>query len=102
MKKFLKIVGLVVLGLIALVMVVFAGIYAWSFAMPELEPVAIVSSPDPASNYDDAVARFDALLAEEEARGDIDPKCLPFLLTHGQKTDRALSLIHISEPTRPY
>ena len=82
------------LGIIALVMVVFAGIYAWSFAMPELEPVAIVSSPDPAMGYDDAIARFDALLAEEEARGDIDPKCLPFLLTHGQKTDRAIVLYH--------
>lgn len=85
-KKFLKITGLILLGIVALVLLVYGGIYAWSFAMPEVAPVAIVSAPDPATSYDDAIARFDAYLAEEEARGDIDPKCLPFLLTHGQKT----------------
>ena len=94
MKKFLKVIGLIVLGIVALVLLVYTGIYAWSFAMPEVAPVAITSSPNPATSYDDAIARFDAYLAEEEARGDIDPKCLPFLLTHGQKTARAIVLYH--------
>jgi acetyl esterase/lipase len=93
-KKFLKVVGLILLGIVALVLLAYAGIYAWSFAMPEVAPVAITSSPNPAASYDDAIARFDAYLAEEEARGDIDPKCLPFLLTHGQKTARAIVLYH--------
>lgn len=94
MKKFLQVIGLIALGIVALVLLVYAGIYAWSFAMPEVAPVAITSSPNPAASYDDAIARFDAYLAEEEARGDIDPNCLPFLLTHGQQTARAIVLYH--------
>ncbi len=94
MKSVLKVVGLILLGIVALVLLAYAGIYAWSLTMPEVAPVAIVSLPDPATNYDEAIARFDAYLAEDEARGDIDPKCLPFLLTHGQKTDRAIVLYH--------
>lgn len=94
MKKFLKVVGLIVLGIVALVLLAYAGIFAWSLAMPEVPPVAMVSSPNPATSYADAIARFDAYLAEEEARGDIDPKCLPFLLTHGQQTEHAIVLYH--------
>lgn len=94
MKKVLKIVGWIVVGLLALVLAVFAGVYLWSLAMPAVEPVTIRSAPNPAASYADAVGRFDAYLAGEKARGDIDPKCLPFLLTHGEKTARSIVLYH--------
>jgi pimeloyl-ACP methyl ester carboxylesterase len=56
--------------------------------------VALRSTPDPAQNYDEAMAHFDALLAEEKARGDIDEVCLPYVLTHGERTPRAIILFH--------
>jgi hypothetical protein len=71
-----------------------AGIFLWSLAFPPLQPVALVSHPDPAPGYAAAVARFDSLLAADRARGDLDPKCLPVLLTHGHKTARVIVLFH--------
>ena len=71
-----------------------AGIFLWSLTFPPLQPLALVSHPDPAPSYAAAVARFDGLLAADRARGDIDPKCLPVLLTHGRKTARTIILFH--------
>ena len=73
---------------------VYLGIYLWSLLMPPLEPVALSSHPNPAATFDEAMTRFDTLLAEEKARGDIDPKCLPYELNHGHKTERAIVLLH--------
>ncbi len=92
--RVLKILGLVVLGLIALILSAYVWAYLGSLVMPELKPVQLQSTPDPAADYDEAIARFDALLTTEIERGDIDEKCLPYLLTHGQKTDRAIVLFH--------
>jgi pimeloyl-ACP methyl ester carboxylesterase len=75
-------------------LVLYVGIYLWSLAMPPVQPVSLISNPDPAATFEEAMARFEALLAEEEARGDIDPKCLPFQLNHGQKTARTIVLLH--------
>jgi hypothetical protein len=69
-------------------------LYLWSLAMPPLEPVALRSQPDPVTDYEEAMRRVAALIDQEEARGDLQPNCLPFALTHGQKTARAIVLLH--------
>jgi dienelactone hydrolase len=92
--RVLKIIGYIVLALVALVLAAYLGIYLWSLTMPAIPPMALASTPNPAQNYDDTMARFDALMAEERARGDIDEKCLPYALTHGERTERAIILFH--------
>jgi len=92
--KILRIIGGIVLVFIALVLSAYLALYLWSLTQPEIEPAALASAPNPAQSYADAMTRFDTLLAEEEARGDIDPICLPYVLTHGEKTDRAIVLFH--------
>lgn len=92
--RVLKMIGYAVLALLALVLAAYLGIYLWSLTMPEIPSVALTSTPNPAQTYADAMARFDALVAEERARGDIDEKCLPYVLTHGQRTARSIILFH--------
>ncbi len=92
--RVLKIIGYIALTLAALILAAYLGIYLWSLTMPEIPPVTLASAPNPAQDYADAMARFDALLAEERARGDIDEKCLPYVLTHGQRTERSIILFH--------
>ena len=92
--RVMKIVAGVVLFALALLLAGYLAIYLWSLTMPAVQPVALTSSPDPAQNYAEAMARFDALVAAEQARGDIDPQCLPFVRTHGEKTERAIILFH--------
>lgn len=92
--RVLKIIGYVVLALIALLLAAYLGVYLWSLTMPALPPVALTSMPDPAQDYADAMRRFDALMEEERARSDIDDACLPYVLTHGQRTQRAIILFH--------
>ncbi|MBK8046459.1 MAG: alpha/beta fold hydrolase [Anaerolineales bacterium] len=92
--RWLKLLGKVLLALVGFFLALGVGLYLWSLLYPEVQPVALVSNPDPSADYAEARARFDALLASEEARGDLDPKCLPVLLTHGEQTDRAIVLFH--------
>ena len=69
-------------------------LFLWSLAFPPVPPVRLVSKPHPAADYAEALARFDRLLASDKARGDLDPQCLPVLLTHGRKTARVIVLLH--------
>lgn len=92
--RILKSIGYILLFLLALVLAAYLGIYLWSLTTPAIEPVTLASTPDPAQSYVEAMARFDSLLASEQARGDIDEKCLPYVLTHGQRTQRAIILFH--------
>lgn len=92
--RWLTRLGRVIAIVAAIFLVLYLGIYLWSLAMPPLAPVALRSDPNPAATFEEALARFDALLAEEQGRGDIDPKCLPFQLNHGRKTERAIVLLH--------
>lgn len=92
--RIVRFFGYVALVILALLAGAYTGIYLGSLAMPEIKPVALHSSPNPARSYEEAMARFEALQAEEMARGDIDKVCLPFVLTHGRKTERAIVLFH--------
>jgi esterase/lipase len=77
-----------------MLLALYIGVYLWSLAMPPLAPVALRSNPAPAATFAEAMAQFDALVAAEQARGDLDPNCLPFQLNHGEKTARAIVLLH--------
>ncbi len=94
MMRVLRFLGYTVLILLALVLSAYLTIYLGALTMPVVPPVALSSSPNPAQSYDEAMARFDAQLAAERARGDIDEICLPYVLTHGAKTERAIILFH--------
>ncbi|MFO7634318.1 MAG: alpha/beta fold hydrolase [Caldilinea sp.] len=92
--RILRFFGYTVLVIVALVLAAYLAIYLWSLTMPAIPPVRLSSSPNPAQSYDEAMTRFDALLAGEIERGDIDEVCLPFILTHGARTERAIILFH--------
>lgn len=49
--------------------------------------------PDPAGSYDDAVARFDEIVAAEDDLDIFEP-CRSSLLDHGERTARAVVLFH--------
>jgi esterase/lipase len=93
-QRWLTRLGRVIAVIAAIFLVAYAAVYGWSLVMPPLQPVALHSNPDPAATYEEAMARFGAHLAEEEARGNLDPKCLPFQLSHGEKSARAIVLLH--------
>jgi esterase/lipase len=86
--------GRIIAVIAGIFLVVYIAIYLWSLAMPPLAPVALQSNPNPAGSFEESMTRFDALVAEEQARGDLDPICLPFQLNHGRKTERAIVLLH--------
>lgn len=62
----------------------------------------IRSSPDelqahtdcPATDYEQALARFAELLAQEKEIAAFNPDCHSQLLTHGRKMERAIILMH--------
>lgn len=58
--------------------------------MKNLKP--IILSPQPATDYDDALAQFTALQALDGA--DVNPDCQSQLMSHGHTTDRVIVLIH--------
>ena len=49
---------------------------------------------DPASDYEAAMARFEQVRAREAAMDELNPVCLSKLLTHGQKTEHTIILMH--------
>jgi pimeloyl-ACP methyl ester carboxylesterase len=51
-------------------------------------------SIDPATDYESALARFTRMQVQEEAKGTLNPVCCSKLLTHGDKTERAIILMH--------
>ncbi len=59
-------------------------------------PVTVddTSVPNPAADHDEAIARVDALRAEDEASGVINPVCLPTAMTHDEKADKVIVFFH--------
>ena len=45
-------------------------------------------------SYDDAIARVNDIIAEENSTNDIRPECHSIMKDHGKKTDKAVVLIH--------
>lgn len=52
----------------------------------------LATAPDPASGYEEAVARFTSRLAV--APEPLSPLCEPSLMTHGERTETVVVLIH--------
>lgn len=83
-----------VLRVVASILVLALGIYLWSLTMPSVQPVELESVSSPVASYSEAVARFELVMQKDKARTDLDPHCLPVLLTHGYRTGRVIVLLH--------
>lgn len=75
----------VVLGVGVLVLV---GLALWPAST-----AGLASNSEPVTDYDAAVAEVEGIRAQEVRDGVINP-CLSRLLTHGEKTERAVVLVH--------
>ncbi len=65
----------------------------WGWAW--LAPFTVAMPPSqPASSYEDAIARIGAIQAAEKARGDVRPECESILMTHGGQTERVMTFLH--------
>ena len=63
---------------------------------PALWPAStggLASNPRPETDYEEVVAELDGIRNQEVRDGVIAP-CLSRLLTHGEKTERAVVLVH--------
>lgn len=82
----LRTIGKVLLGLLLVVVVLVILLF-----LPY--PMRSTATPQPASDYDGAVARFEEIAAEE-ANLALYPDCGTQLLTHGKATERTFVLFH--------
>jgi alpha-beta hydrolase superfamily lysophospholipase len=83
LKRAAKIIGIILLALVALVIII---------GLIPVSKDGLSSSPDPATSYDDAIQRFDAILAEE--KGIVNDAADSQLLTHGEQAERVYVLVH--------
>ena len=77
-------------GLVGLAALVLAAVGYWGNVPPNLGGLA--AHPNPAASYAEALRRVAALQAQEAS--GYNPLCTTLLLTHGQKTARAIAFIH--------
>jgi pimeloyl-ACP methyl ester carboxylesterase len=82
--RILKWVGIVV-GVLLAVLV--------ALALWPASTAGLASSPEPQTDYEAAVAEIDAI-REQEVRDGVIEQCLSRALTHGEKTERAVVLVH--------
>jgi alpha-beta hydrolase superfamily lysophospholipase len=83
LKRAAKIIGIILLALLALVIII---------GIIPVSKDGLSSSPDPAASYEEAVQRFDAILAEE--KGIVNDAADSQLMTHGEQTERVYVLVH--------
>jgi alpha-beta hydrolase superfamily lysophospholipase len=62
--------------------------------MRPLEPAGLAARPDPARDYEEAVARVHALEAEDGSDVDHASGCGTLFLTHGHRTERVVVFFH--------
>ncbi|MFN2124997.1 MAG: alpha/beta hydrolase [Candidatus Promineifilaceae bacterium] len=65
-------------------------------AFMQFMPVTVddASVANPAADYDEALARVQALRQEQEDSGIINPVCESLLLTHGEETEEVIVFFH--------
>ena len=80
-----KILSLV-LGILALLVIILLIMAFIPFSVKD------VPGPDPATSYDDALSRLDAIADEQAANPALNPVCYTKALTHGEKTENAIVL----------
>lgn len=81
--RILQIVGLIILVILAIVLLL---------GLIPVSTKGLKSQPNPASSYDEAVARFDAIIEEENAI--VNDYGHSILMTHGDKTDTVYVIVH--------
>lgn len=66
------------------------------FAVMHFLPVTVDSTavPNPAGSYEEAAERIEAVQAQERESGIINPVCESRLMTHDQKTEKAIVFYH--------
>lgn len=65
-------------------------------ALLQFLPISVddAVASDPASNYEEALARVEAVQAQEGASGIVNPVCESILLSHGERTEEAIIFYH--------
>jgi pimeloyl-ACP methyl ester carboxylesterase len=83
---------------IAVVALVAAGLFAAFIVYVTVRPIGadrLVSNPDPAASYEEAVARWSEVEARDASPPEpLDPRCHAFARLHGERTATAVVLIH--------
>lgn len=87
-KRFLKMGS----GLFGLILLILLGI-AIVLGLTPVKIPGLLSKPDPAKDYDDALRRFKRILEREQGRL-MSESAGSQLLDHGEKTDKVYVLIH--------
>jgi pimeloyl-ACP methyl ester carboxylesterase len=83
LKRVAKVAGIILLAILALVIIV---------GIIPVSKEGLASSPDPVASYDEAVQRFDAILAEEKSI--VSDAADSQLMTYGEQTERVYVLVH--------
>jgi esterase/lipase len=83
LMQILKIVGIVILVILGVILLL---------GLIPVSTKGIESQPNPVSSYDEAVARFDAIVEEENPI--VNDYGHSILMTHGDKTETAYVLVH--------
>ena len=81
-----------VLSIILIVIFIILLILAW-FAFKPFKVSGEVTA-DPTDSYEEALARIEAIQADEDARGDLNPVCHTTLMTHGERTEDVIVFLH--------
>jgi len=79
------------IGRVLLVILAILGIPTTSLFVP-WNIGGLVSHSNPAQSYDEAVQRIQALQTNDASR--MNPECAAQFMTHGQKTDKVIILVH--------
>jgi carboxylesterase len=87
-------IGRVVLGVLGVAAVALLLFLVYVTVRP-IGSDTLVSHPDPATGYEDALARWAPLEAADDATPEpLDPRCRSFALLHGERVETAVVLIH--------
>lgn len=77
-----------VLGILAIMVIVLLVMAFIPFS------VRSVPAPQPATSYEEALSRLDAIANEQAANPELNPVCYTSTLTHGEKTENVIVLFH--------
>ena len=77
---------------VLIILLLLLTIIVWLSVKPVNLNEVITSTP--ASNYEEALNRIEAVQAVEAANGDLNPVCLSKLMTHGERTENAIVFLH--------
>lgn len=76
--------------LVVLLLILLFAIWLWVKPFKFIQEI----TSNPAGSYEEAVARIEAIQAEEEASEHLNPVCHTKLMTHGEKRDRVVVFLH--------